>query len=798
MSDAFSNLSASAPDWMGKVPEQTSLAQMSIPGTHETLAIHGGSYVQAQNDYGDSAQTLAKQLDAGIRAIDVRMRVVEGNKFAIHHGLYYQVANFDDVLRQAQTFLRNHPTETVMLRLKAECTEQAGSCTDDTTHLVPAPCSLERPVGCYDSVPTPIDNGCVHNWVPDDVTDGHADNGARTEARHLAILCGYLHDPQYQGLFYQQDSLVSIASGASANLSSVTRNAFDTPTLKDARGHIVLTDYRGPFGGDYGVGLTGFAVNSPAPCASTTAGNDSSCLEDNWNNPTLGDKVASVKANLRQAARSDADLPNNSKGLYTTYTSAAGTFLIGTTPFTYAGGGDGPPGSPGVNTQLAQYLEGPDVAAGARLGLVMMDFPGWALINDIVNHNPSVDGQPPGGVPTTPTTPPVVIGGVPFAGAPEYSLENAYDFLKRDMDAYGCNDELRVPQSYQGGYFSGPSFGPDGYQASFTYDNALVIMALLQRGTSSDLSYATVLGNTLRYAQEHDPETADGRLRASYEPNPFITRSGAPYVGGYSVYTGNMAWAGMAFTRLYKATGNGDFLDSAKKIGTWIQTHAADSRGAGGYTGGLRYGDDLSAGGTQLLWKATEHNIDTGAFFTMLGSVTGDPAWSSHAADAFHFVASMKAADGHLWTGTGTDGVSLNQDFVPEDVQAWSYLATLDPAYSPAVDWAATHTAATDGEFTGVSFSPVDVSKVWFEGTAHMLAAYHARHADGDAAKANVLLDTLLKAQADAPHSNGRGIDAASGDGLITGDGDTYYAALHTGATAWYLIAAQGGNPFRL
>ena len=39
---------------------------------------------------------------------------------------------------------------------------------------------------------------------------------------------------------------------------------------------------------------------------------------------------------------------------------------------------------------------------------------------------------------------------------------------------------------------------------------------------------------------------------------------------------------------------------------------------------------------------------------------------------------------------------------------------------------------------------------------------------------------------------------ATSTDGLDSGFGDLYYASLHTGATAWYLLAAAGDNPFSL
>lgn len=123
---------ATNPDWMAGVPAGTSLAALSIPGTHETLSIHGGDYTQTQENYGDSAATLTAQLDAGIRAVDVRLRVNEGNTFTIHHGVTYQQANFDDVLNRLSSFLTAHPGETVLLRLKQECTGETGSCTDAT------------------------------------------------------------------------------------------------------------------------------------------------------------------------------------------------------------------------------------------------------------------------------------------------------------------------------------------------------------------------------------------------------------------------------------------------------------------------------------------------------------------------------------------------------------------------------------------------------------------------------------------------------------------------------------------
>ncbi|MFI7599181.1 phosphatidylinositol-specific phospholipase C [Actinoplanes sp. NPDC049681] len=139
---------ANHPDWMASVPDATSLAGLSIPGTHDTMAIHGGALTETQEDFGDSGGTLARQLVAGIRMIDIRARINGGNTFTIHHGAVYQQANFTDVVRVLSDFLAAHPAETVIMRLKQECTGELGSCTD-----VPGQKSFQD---IFDSYVTPV------------------------------------------------------------------------------------------------------------------------------------------------------------------------------------------------------------------------------------------------------------------------------------------------------------------------------------------------------------------------------------------------------------------------------------------------------------------------------------------------------------------------------------------------------------------------------------------------------------------------------------------------------------------
>ena len=370
------------------------------------------------------------------------------------------------------------------------------------------------------------------------------------------------------------------------------------------------------------------------------------------------------------------------------------------------------------------------------------------------------------------------------------SLSKAYTFLDQMMDLYAQGLTERLAQSYV------PTQALDLGTVGFTYDNDMMIMALLQRGLPNDLSRARVLGNSLVYAQAHDPY-ADGRIRNGYDTDPFILSDGAVNIdytyGQNGTATGNMAWTGMALCQLYHRTGAKSYLNAAKSIASWVQTNTYDTRGNGGYTGGL------DSGYTALSWKSTEHNIDLYAFFTMLASLTGKSQWTTDAQWALTFVESMwDPTNGLFWTGTGTDGVTTNYYPVPEDCQSWSYLALRNSTYASSIDWAYTTLAATDGSFSGVSYSNADTSGVWFEGTAHMAAAFRARNSSGDAAKAKAFLQTIQLAQTTAPNNDGLGIDAASKDGLQTGFGDAYYAALHVGATGWYCVADQGGNPFLL
>ncbi|MFJ8658546.1 phosphatidylinositol-specific phospholipase C [Streptomyces sp. NPDC093795] len=105
-------------DWMAGHGDPTPLQKLTIPGTHDSGARYGGPWSACQNT------TIAQQLDSGIRFLDIRCRVT-GGSFAIHHGASYQNMMFGDVLVACRDFLAAHPSETVLMRVKQEYSQES-------------------------------------------------------------------------------------------------------------------------------------------------------------------------------------------------------------------------------------------------------------------------------------------------------------------------------------------------------------------------------------------------------------------------------------------------------------------------------------------------------------------------------------------------------------------------------------------------------------------------------------------------------------------------------------------------
>ena len=106
-----------AENWMNRIPDNTSLANLSIPGTHDSGSLHDPPL------FSDSAKnqdkTYREQLDMGVRFLDIRNNNYE-DEFLIYHGPVYQEHKFDHVLEEVDKFLADNPSETIIMSIKKE------------------------------------------------------------------------------------------------------------------------------------------------------------------------------------------------------------------------------------------------------------------------------------------------------------------------------------------------------------------------------------------------------------------------------------------------------------------------------------------------------------------------------------------------------------------------------------------------------------------------------------------------------------------------------------------------------
>lgn len=438
------------------------------------------------------------------------------------------------------------------------------------------------------------------------------------------------------------------------------------------------------------------------------------------------------------------------------------------------------------------------------------------------------------------------------------ATRRAYHYLDVVHDAYQRGSQPRLLQSYNN--------ESELMTTAFVYDNALAVLAYLAEPTPEHVRRARLVGDALLWAQTHDETHTDGRVRQAYAAGPMRFYGGGPDFDGLrrtdgkaaflwpygfgGSATGDMAWAALALTALYRHTRDVRYLDGAVAMGDWIALRRSPYR-YGGYHGGVQ-----ADGVTAQRWTSTEHNIDAYALFTLLQRLTGDRRWTARAATARAFVHGMwNARQGFFATGTlgglaGEDPNVVNLGTIPSDVQTWSLLALRDRRYAGAVDWTIRKLGTIDGgagsqlpagvRIAGITYSdrakaatgtvpgstlPNRRTAVWLEGTGHTALALLVRGGPADRAAAQALLHQITVAQdrvgagqtvgLTADPAGGRLSDPAAGGtwtgtplparcGVVaatsafdTGFGFGYFQRQHVGATAWFLLAASRRNPFR-
>ncbi|NOT62002.1 MAG: hypothetical protein HOP19_17445 [Acidobacteria bacterium] len=279
-----------------------------------------------------------------------------------------------------------------------------------------------------------------------------------------------------------------------------------------------------------------------------------------------------------------------------------------------------------------------------------------------------------------------------------------------------------------------------------TYESALTLLTLLQRGQPQDLSAARVIADAFHYSLQHDnsglplPKSSDGSVgwRNAYENGPQGLFNDQPQPGakagemrlagfsaspslcgptGYCLvldgaYGGNEAFAILAMIAAGLRLNQPTYLADAEKVGRWMIEKLTDRTGTGygGYY--LGYPDEgVPAPKPLLTGKSIENNADLAAAFYYLallakqqGRLSDAAFWQERSNIAGDFVMAMYDAErGRFFGGTVPVGLPASSGICPDgprkgndvintcdflDSNSFTILALASlPRYRNRIDW---------------------------------------------------------------------------------------------------------------
>ena len=101
-------------NWMQDIEDNRLVCKMSIPGTHDTGAYTGNGWVKTQD------KNIEQQLNSGIRFFDIRLVHQNGVLKLCHGSHIFDTTFIGDVLKTTTEFLKEHPSETVIMTIKRD------------------------------------------------------------------------------------------------------------------------------------------------------------------------------------------------------------------------------------------------------------------------------------------------------------------------------------------------------------------------------------------------------------------------------------------------------------------------------------------------------------------------------------------------------------------------------------------------------------------------------------------------------------------------------------------------------
>lgn len=114
--------------WMKDVKDEVKITELSIPGTHDSGAMH--SFLDVSGKCQDL--NILNQLNIGVRFLDIRLQLVN-DKLNVVHSFVDQGLTFDNVLKDLNSFLNNNESEFIIMSLKEDADSKNSSVDFDDT-----------------------------------------------------------------------------------------------------------------------------------------------------------------------------------------------------------------------------------------------------------------------------------------------------------------------------------------------------------------------------------------------------------------------------------------------------------------------------------------------------------------------------------------------------------------------------------------------------------------------------------------------------------------------------------------
>ena len=104
-------------EWMKNVDDSTSLREINMPGSHDTMALYSIGNLAGQCQ----SLPLYDQLELGVRFLDIRLQE-DHNTLKAVHGFVDQRASFASITKTIEKYLDEYPTEFLIMSIKEEAT----------------------------------------------------------------------------------------------------------------------------------------------------------------------------------------------------------------------------------------------------------------------------------------------------------------------------------------------------------------------------------------------------------------------------------------------------------------------------------------------------------------------------------------------------------------------------------------------------------------------------------------------------------------------------------------------------